>query len=305
MEKNARIWIVGSGGMVGSALVRKLKSDGFTCVITATSKEMDLRNACDVMAFMDREKPEYVLMAAAKVGGIEANNTCRAEFLYDNLMMEANVIHASYRHKVRKLLFLGSSCVYPKMAPQPLKEEYLLSGNLEATNEPYAIAKIAGIKLCESYRYQYGCDFISAMPANLYGPNDDDDLERSHVIPALIRKFKQAAKDGAGSVEIWGTGTPRREFLHVDDLAEACLFLMTHYSGEGWINVGTGVDISIRELAEWIQRLTGYEGGIHFNTVRPDGTPRKLLDVTRINHLGWKHRISLEAGLRRLVETGC
>jgi GDP-L-fucose synthase len=288
--------------MVGSAIVRKLNEDGYSNLLLRTSSELDLRNQSAVEKFFDGEKPDYVFLAAAKVGGILANNTYRADFLYENLMIESNVIHQSYVHKVKKLLFLGSSCIYPKMAPQPLKEESLLSGYLEETNEPYAVAKIAGIKLCENYRSQYNCDFISAMPTNLYGPNDNYDLKNSHVIPALIRKFHEARKNQAPYVEVWGTGTPKREFLHVDDLADACLFLMHNYSGREFVNIGTGIDLTIKDLALLIKEITGFEGGIRFDSSKPDGTPRKLMDVSKLNSLGWKYTISLEDGLQKVVK---
>jgi len=288
--------------MVGSAIVRQLKSNGFTNLLVKPSKELDLTNQQAVNSFFETEKLDYVFLAAAKVGGIHANNVYRADFLYQNLMIEANVIHAAYLNKVTKLLFLGSSCIYPKMAPQPLKEEYLLTGFLESTNEPYAIAKIAGIKLCESYRRQYSCNFISAMPTNLYGPNDNYDLNNSHVLPALIRKFHTAKVENQLQVEIWGTGTPLREFLHVDDLAAACLFLMKNYNEELFVNVGSGIDISIKDLALLVKKTVGYKGDLVFNTSKPDGTPRKLMDVSRINQLGWKHNISLEDGIKTVYE---
>lgn len=287
--------------MVGSAILRKLESEGYTNLILASSSELDLKDQCDVDAFFKTYKPEYVFMAAAKVGGIIANNTYRAQFLYENLMMQNNVIHASYLYQVKKLLFLGSSCIYPKMAPQPLKEESLLTGLLETTNEPYAIAKIAGVKMCDAYRAQYGCNFISAMPTNLYGPNDNYDLETSHVLPALIRKFIEAKKTQAPSVTLWGTGTPYREFMHVDDCADACVFLMHQYNQEGHINIGVGEDLMIKELAEIISEIVEYKGEIVYDTARPDGTPRKLMDVTKINNLGWKAKISLEDGLRLVI----
>jgi GDP-L-fucose synthase len=302
MQKDSKIYVAGSNGMVGSAIVRKLKADGFTNLLFSSSATVDLRNQQQVEDFFRTEKPEYVFMAAAKVGGILANNTYRAEFLYDNLMIESNVIHQSYVHGVKKLLFLGSSCIYPKMAPQPLKEEYLLSGYLEHTNEPYAIAKIAGIKLCENYRHQYGCDFISAMPTNLYGPNDNYDLNTSHVIPALIRKFHEAKVNNSPAVEVWGTGTPRREFLHVDDLADACVFLMQRYSDTQFANIGTGEDLTIRELALLLQSITGYKGEILFDTTKPVGTPRKLMDVSKLAGLGWTYKINLEDGLKEVFE---
>lgn len=302
MEKNSKIYVAGHRGMVGSAIVRKLQAEGYTNLVLRTSTELDLRNQSQVENFFASEKPEYVFLAAAKVGGIMANNTYRADFLYENLMIEINVIHQSYVHKVKKLLFLGSSCIYPKLAPQPLKEEYLLSGYLEETNEPYAIAKIAGIKLCESYRRQYGCDFISAMPTNLYGPNDNYDLNNSHVIPALIKKFLSGSAKGDASVEVWGSGKPLREFMHVDDLADASLFLMKNYSDLEFVNVGTGVDQSIAQLASLIRELTGFTGEIVFNSSKPDGTPRKLMDVSKLSSLGWKSSISLENGLREVIQ---
>ena len=297
MEKSARIYIAGHRGMVGSALLRKLESEGFTNIILRTSKELDLRNQQDVINFFEVEKPEYVFLAAAKVGGIMANNVYRGEFLYDNLMIQSNIIHAAYKIGVKKLMFLGSSCIYPKMAPQPLREEYLLTGPLEHTNEPYAIAKIAGIKMCDAYRAQYGCNFISVMPTNLYGPNDNYDLHSSHVLPALIRKFHEAKINGDASVTIWGTGKPRREFLHADDLADACLYLMLHYDDEGLVNVGTGEDLEIGELAIMIADVVGFTGTIQHDTSKPDGTPRKLMDVTKLHHLGWTHTINLRRGL--------
>ncbi len=288
--------------MVGSAICRALKARGFTNLITRTSHELDLTRQADVEAFFAQEKPEYVFLAAAKVGGIHANNVYRAEFLYLNLMIEANVIHASWKSGVQKLLFLGSSCIYPKFAPQPLNEASLLTGELEPTNEPYAIAKIAGIKLCESYRDQYGANFISAMPTNLYGPNDNYDPENSHVLPALIRKFHAAKTNGDASVELWGTGTPLREFMHVDDLADACLFLMDHYNGKEFVNIGVGEDLSIHALAQLVSEIVGFEGEITLNTDRPNGTPRKLMDVSRLHALGWKHRIELREGIAAVYE---
>jgi GDP-L-fucose synthase len=302
MEKNSVIYVAGHRGMVGSAIVRKLQQEGFDRIITRTSSELNLTNQAAVEAFFAKEKPRYVFLAAAKVGGILANNTYRGQFIYENLMIQNNVIHQSYVHGVEKLLFLGSSCIYPKLAPQPLKEEYLLSGLLEPTNEPYAIAKIAGIKMCEAYRSQYGCNFISAMPTNLYGPNDNYDLNNSHVLPALIRKFHTAKETGAGEVELWGTGKPMREFLHVNDLADACFFLMKHYHGEQFVNVGTGEDISIYDLAMLVKKVVGYEGGIKLDPGKPDGTPRKLMDVSFLHRLGWKHRIHLEEGIRAVYE---
>jgi GDP-L-fucose synthase len=298
MNKNSKIYIAGHRGMVGSAIHRLLESRGFENIITRTSKELDLRNQHAVHDFFGYEKPDYVFLAAAKVGGIHANNTYRAEFLYDNLMMETNIIHAARIHRVTKLMFLGSSCIYPKMADQPLKEEYLLNGYLEATNEPYAIAKIAGIKLCEAYRAQYGSNFISVMPTNLYGYGDNYNLQNSHVLPALLRKFHEAKENNASFVEVWGSGTPKREFLFADDLADACVHLMENYDGSDIVNIGTGEDISIKELAETIKALTGFEGEIVWNTAQPDGTPRKLLDVTRLHSLGWQHKTTLSKGLQ-------
>jgi GDP-L-fucose synthase len=302
MKKNSKIFVAGHRGLVGSAILRKLHAEGYSNLLLRTSSEVDLRNQQAVIDLFETEKPEYVFMSAAKVGGIVANNTYRADFLYENLMIESNVIHQSYVHGVKKLLFLGSSCIYPKLAPQPLKEESLLSGFLEETNEPYAIAKIAGIKLCETYRQQYGCDFISAMPTNLYGPNDNYDLTNSHVIPALIRKFIEAKVQNKPTVEIWGSGKPLREFLHVDDLAEACLFLMQKYSDIGFVNVGSGVELSIAELAKLIGTLVGYTGELTFNASRPDGTPRKLMDVSKLASMGWKSSTTLEEGLKRVIE---
>ncbi|GMV78660.1 MAG: GDP-L-fucose synthase [Chitinophagaceae bacterium] len=302
MNKDSKIYIAGHRGMVGSAIVRNLQQKGFSNIIYKTSNELDLRNQQAVNDFFEKEKPQFVFLAAAKVGGIVANNTFRADFIYENLMIEANIIHASFINKVEKLLFLGSSCIYPKLAPQPLKEEYLLSGYLEETNQPYALAKIAGIELCNSYRRQYNCNFISAMPTNLYGPNDNYDLNNSHVLPALLRKFITAKKQNDSFVELWGTGTPKREFLHVDDLAEACYFLMLHYNEEGLVNVGVGEDLTILELAQLIKKITGYTGEIKLNTSKPDGTPRKLLDITKINQLGWKANITLEQGIQKIYE---
>ncbi|MGZ5244625.1 MAG: GDP-L-fucose synthase [Bacteroidia bacterium] len=300
MEKNARIYIAGHRGMVGSAIVRRLKSEGYNNLLLRTSKELDLRNQREVQDFFEQEKPEYVFLAAAKVGGIMANNTYRAEFLYDNLMIEANVIHQSHLAEVKKLLFLGSSCIYPKMAPQPLKEEYLLTGSLEPTNEPYAIAKITGIKLCETYRHQYNSNFISAMPTNLYGPNDNYDLQNSHVLPALIRKFHEAKTENRPFVELWGTGSPLREFLHVDDLAEACLHLMETYNEPTTINIGVGHDISIKDLALLVKETVGYEGELKWDSTKPDGTPRKLMDVSKLHATGFKAKITLEEGIKRV-----
>jgi GDP-L-fucose synthase len=297
MNKTDKIYIAGHRGMVGSAIVRKLQAEGYTNIVTRGSKELDLKEQQAVRDFFAQEKPDVVVLAAAKVGGIHANNVYRAQFLYENLMIESNVIHSSHENGVKKLLFLGSSCIYPKMAPQPLKEESLLTGLLEQTNEPYAIAKIAGIKLAESYRRQYGCNYISAMPTNLYGPNDNYDLNNSHVLPALIRKFHTAKVSNAASVEVWGTGSPMREFLHVDDLADACYFLLQNYNEELFVNIGTGVDLTIKELAEMIKDIVGFEGELKWNTEKPDGTPRKLMDVSRLHNLGWKHRIGLREGI--------
>lgn len=288
--------------MVGSAIERKLVKEGYKNILKKSSSELDLRNQQAVNDFFSNEKPEFVFLAAAKVGGIVANKTYRAEFIYENLMIESNIIHASYINKVNKLLFLGSSCIYPKLAPQPLKESYLLSGYLEESNKPYAVAKIAGIELCDAYRAQYGCNFISVMPTNLYGPNDNYDLEKSHVLPALLRKFITAQRDQTPEVILWGTGSPRREFLHVDDLAGACYFLMNHYNEKGLINVGVGEDITILELARLIQKITGYTGTITPDTSKPDGTPRKLMDVTKLHSLGWKASIGLEEGIRKVYE---
>jgi GDP-L-fucose synthase len=302
MEKSSKIFVAGHKGMVGSAIVRKLQSEGYNNLVLKTSALLDLRNQSQVEQFFSSEKPEYVFLAAAKVGGILANNTYRADFLYENLMIESNVIHQSYIHKIKKLLFLGSSCIYPKLAPQPLKEEYLLSGYLEETNEPYAIAKIAGIKLCENYRRQYGCDFISAMPTNLYGPNDNYDLNNSHVIPALIRKFHEAKITNKPTVEVWGSGKPMREFLHVDDLGDACLFLMQNYSSDEFINIGCGVDDTIMKIASLIKGVVGFNGKIVFDSSKPDGTPRKLMDISKLTALNWKPKIQLEDGLKSVYE---
>lgn len=302
MELTSKIYIAGHTGMVGSSIHRKLSSLGYTNIIGRSSTELDLRYQDAVISFMEEERPEYVFLAAAKVGGILANNQYRAEFLYDNLMMEANIIHGAFLAGVKKLLFLGSSCIYPKNAPQPLKEESLLTGLLEPTNEPYAIAKIAGIKLCEAYRNQYGCNFISAMPTNLYGPNDNYDLNGSHVLPALIRKFHEAKKENKKEVIIWGTGTPLREFMHVDDLAEALVFLMKNYNEPGFINVGSGDEISILALAILVKDIVGFEGSIIHDTLKPDGTPRKLMDNSRLTALGWKSTISLEDGIREVYK---
>jgi len=297
-----KIFIAGHRGMVGSAILRRLKAAGFTNFILATSKELDLRVQAEVQEFFRREQPDYVFLAAAKVGGILANNTYRAEFLYDNLMMEANVIDAAHRNGVKKLMFLGSSCIYPKMAPQPLREDALLTGLLEPTNEPYAIAKIAGIKLCDAYRAQYGCNFISVMPTNLYGPNDNYHPENSHVLPAMLRRFHEAKRDNLPNVTIWGTGVPRREFLHVDDLADACFYLMQHYDEPGLVNIGTGEDLSIQELAQLVARIVGYEGAINNDPSKPDGTPRKLMDVSKLHSFGWTANIGLAEGIRAVYE---
>lgn len=298
MDLNGKIYVAGHRGMVGSALVRRLNAEGYHQLVFRQSAELDLRNQAAVAAFFAEEKPDYVFLAAAKVGGIQANNTFRGEFLYDNLMIQNNIIHQAYLNQVKKLLFLGSSCIYPKMAPQPLREDYLLTGPLEPTNEPYAIAKIAGIKLCDAYRDQYGCNFISVMPTNLYGPNDNYDLNNSHVLPALIRKFHEAKVKGEPFVTMWGTGTPRREFLHADDLADACVYLMKHYNEPGLVNIGTGEDLEIRELAAMIRDIVGYTGEIRHDLSKPDGTPRKLMDVSKLHSFGWKHRIGLEEGIR-------
>lgn len=302
MEKHAKIYVAGHRGMVGSAILRKLQAEGYQNLIYRTSSELDLRNQAQVEAFFSAERPNYVFLAAAKVGGIMANNTYRADFLYENLMIESNVIHQAYVHKVEKLLFLGSSCIYPKMAPQPLQEKHLLSGYLEETNEPYAIAKIAGIKLCENYRRQYGCDFISAMPTNLYGPNDNYDLNNSHVIPALIRKFHEAKVKNLSRVEIWGTGTPLREFMHVDDLANACLCLMQNYSGVEHVNIGTEIEISIEQLSLMIKDIVGFKGRIVFDVSKPDGAPRKLLNASKIRSIGWTFQIQLLKGIMDVYE---
>jgi len=301
MEQTAKIYIAGHNGMVGSGLERKLRKEGYNNIITKSSSELDLRNQQAVNDFFEKEKPAYVILAAAKVGGIHANNTYRAEFIYDNLMIEANIIHSSYLNKVTKLLFLGSSCIYPKMAPQPLKEQYLLSGYLESTNQPYAIAKIAGIEMCDSYRAQYGCNFISAMPTNLYGTNDNYHPENSHVLPALIRRIVLAKKNNEPNVTIWGTGTPRREFLHVDDLADACYFLLQNYNEQGLVNIGCGTDVSINELAKMIVAEVGYKGQLVFDTTRPDGTPKKLMDTNKINNLGWSPIIDLKTGIKKTI----
>lgn len=302
MEKSSKIYIAGHRGMVGSSILRALQAKGYSNFVLKTSSELDLRNQQAVADFFALEKPDYVFLAAAKVGGIVANNTYRADFIYENMMIQSNVIHHSYLNGVKKLLFLGSSCIYPKLAPQPLKEEYLLTGLLEPTNEPYAIAKIAGIKMCDAYREQYGCNFISVMPTNLYGPNDNYDLNNSHVLPALLRKFITAKNKGATSVTIWGTGSPLREFLHADDLAAACLFLMGTYNEAGLVNIGVGEDISILDLAKMVKQIVGFEGDIITDTTKPDGTPRKLMDVSKLTNLGWKASISLEKGIQKVYE---
>ncbi|MFZ4543197.1 MAG: GDP-L-fucose synthase family protein [Saprospiraceae bacterium] len=302
MNKNAKIYVAGHRGMVGSAIVRALNATGFQNIICKTSAQLDLRNQAAVARFFETEKPEFVFLAAAKVGGIVANNTYRADFLYENLMIQNNVIHSAYVNKVTKLLFLGSSCIYPKLAPQPLTEDSLLTGLLEPTNEPYAIAKIAGIKMCDAYRFQYGCNFISAMPTNLYGPNDNYDLNNSHVLPALLRKFIEAKKHAINEVVLWGSGTPLREFMHVDDLATACLFLMQNFNEAGFVNVGTGKDIAIKDLAVMIQHIVGFNGKIVQDSSKPDGTPRKLMNVDKIHKLGWKHKIELEVGTKMVFD---
>jgi GDP-L-fucose synthase len=302
MNKHDKVYIAGHRGMVGSAIVRKLQKEGFDNLVFRTSAELDLKNQQDTAIFFEKERPDYVVLAAAKVGGILANNSYRADFLYDNLMIQNNTIHAAYRTGVKKLLFLGSSCIYPKLAPQPLKEDYLLTGELELTNEPYAIAKISGIKLCDAYRSQYGCNFISVMPTNLYGPNDNYDLKNSHVLPALIRKFHEAKLKGEPSVMLWGSGTPRREFLHADDLADACFYLMQQYNEPGFINIGTGEDITIKDLALLIKEITGYSGEIKQDLSKPDGTPRKLMDVGKLHKMGWKATIGLEEGIRQVYK---
>jgi GDP-L-fucose synthase len=297
MEKNDKIYVAGHNGMVGSAIYRHLRNEGYDNIITRGSKELDLRKQAHVEDFFDTEQPDYVFLAAAKVGGIHANNVYRAQFLYDNLLIEANIIHSSFLNKVKKLLFLGSSCIYPKLAPQPLAEDALLTGLLEQSNEPYAIAKIAGIKLCETYRYQYGCNYISAMPTNLYGVGDNYDLANSHVLPALIRKFHEAKEKGSAEVVIWGSGAPMREFLYADDAAAACVFLMNNYDGEQLVNVGTGEDLTIAGLAQLVSAATGYRGDIVYDRTKPDGTPRKLMNVSKLHNLGWKHTVNLKEGI--------
>lgn len=305
MNKNEKIFLAGHKGMVGSAIVRKLNELGYQNIITRSSEELDLRRQSDVEFFFKTEKPDYVFLAAAKVGGIYANNTYPAEFIYDNLMIETNIIHSSYIYNVKKLLFLGSSCIYPKMCPQPIKEEYLLTGPLEPTNEAYAVAKISGIELCKFYRRQYGCNFISAMPTNLYGINDNFDLNNSHVLPALIRKFHEAKLNNQQEVVMWGTGTPRREFLYVDDLADACVFLMSSYSEEMHVNIGSGEDIQILDLAKMVKEIVGYEGEIVNDLTKPDGTPRKLLDVSLLKSLGWEYKTELREGIEKTYSWFC
>ena len=302
MEKSAKIYVAGHRGMVGSAMMRRLKKAGYNNLVTRTSTELDLRNQAAVAAFFQKNKPEYVVLAAALVGGIHANNTYRADFIYSNLMIQCNVIQQAHESGVKKLLLLGSSCIYPKLAPQPLREDYLLTGLLEATNEPYAIDKIAGVKMCDAYRAQHGSNFISVMPTNLYGPNDNYDLNNSHVLPALIRKFHEARLKQLPEVEVWGTGIPLREFMHVDDLADACFFLLRSYNEPGPINVGTGIDISIGDLTRLMAEVVGYQGRISFNTAMPDGTPRKLLDVSKLTGLGWQARTDLATGLRAVYQ---
>ena len=302
MELNSKIYVAGHRGLVGSAIVRNLEAKGYTNIIYRTHEELDLTNQADVQAFFKEEQPEYVILAAAKVGGIHANNTYPADFIYDNLMIQNNVIKAAHDYKVKKLLFLGSTCIYPKMAPQPIREEYLLTGALEETNEAYAVAKIAGLEMCKFFKRQYGDNFISCMPTNLYGPNDNFDLKSSHVLPALIRKFHEAKVNGSDTVEVWGTGTPLREFIYVDDMADACVFLMENYDGEQHVNIGTGEEVSIRELAETVKEVVGFDGELVFNTDMPDGTPRKLTTVDKLHRLGWKHKVSLNEGIRLAYE---
>ncbi len=302
MKKDSKIYIAGHSGMVGSAIYRNLKAKGYANLIYKTSKQLDLRNQKAVQVFFEKEQPEYVFLAAAKVGGINANNIYKAEFLYDNIMIASNIIHQSYKNNVKKLLFLGSSCIYPKFAKQPITESSLLTGELEPTNEPYAIAKITGIKLCDTYRHQYSCNFISAMPTNLYGPNDNYDLNNSHVLPAMLRKFHEAKNNNNEHVLLWGDGSPKREFLHVDDLAEACYFLMQNYNEPGHVNVGSGEEISIKDLAEIIKNIVGYKGQINWDTTKPNGTPRKLMNVSKINKMGWKHSILLKDGIKQVYK---
>jgi GDP-L-fucose synthase len=302
MQLNSKIYVAGHRGMVGSAIVKDLQERGFTNIVTRTSTELNLIDQKAVADFFEAEKPEYVFLAAAKVGGIVANNQYKADFIYQNIMIQSNVIHQSYKMDVKKLMFLGSTCIYPKLAPQPLKEEYLLTGLLEETNDAYAIAKIAGIKMCDAYRDQYGCNFISVMPTNLYGFNDNYDLQNSHVLPALLRKFHEAKENGQQSVTVWGTGTPLREFLHASDMANACVYLMQHYHDKGFVNIGTGKEITIKDLAFLIKGIVGYEGEVVFDASKPDGTPRKLTDTTKLNSLGWKHSIELEDGIRKVYK---
>jgi GDP-L-fucose synthase len=300
MEKKSKIFVAGHRGMVGSAIVKDLENQGYTNIIYKTSTELNLIDQQAVRSFFESEKPEYVFLAAAKVGGIIANNTYRADFIYENILIQSNVIHQSYLNNVKKLLFLGSTCIYPKLAPQPLKEDYLLTGLLEETNEPYAIAKIAGIKMCDAYRAQYGCNFISVMPTNLYGFNDNYDLQNSHVLPALLRKFHEAKINNQTQVEVWGTGEPLREFLHASDMANACVYLMQNYNDEGFVNIGTGNEISIKDLAFLIKKIVGFQGTIVFDSTKPSGTPRKLTDITKLTNLGWKYKIELENGIRNV-----
>ena len=300
MQKNSKIFVAGHRGMVGSAIVKDLKNNGFNNIVCRTSSELNLIDQQAVALFFETEKPEYVFLAAAKVGGIVANNTYRADFIYENILIQSNVIHQSYLNNVKKLLFLGSTCIYPKMAPQPLKEAYLLTGHLEETNEPYAIAKIAGIKMCDAYRAQYNCNFISVMPTNLYGFNDNYDLQNSHVLPALLRKFHEAKINNQQQVEVWGTGEPLREFLHASDMANACVYLMQNYNDKGFVNIGTGNEISIKELAYLIKKIVGFQGDIVFDSSKPSGTPRKLTDITKLTNLGWKYKIELEEGIRNV-----
>ena len=302
MEKKSKIFVAGHRGMVGSAIVKDLENQGYTNIIYKTSTELNLIDQQAVRSFFESEKPEYVFLAAAKVGGIIANNTYRADFIYENILIQSNVIHQSYLNNVKKLLFLGSTCIYPKMAPQPLKEEYLLTGALEDTNEPYAIAKIAGIKMCDAYRDQYDCNFISVMPTNLYGFNDNYDLQNSHVLPALLRKFHEAKINNQSQVEVWGTGDPLREFLHASDMANACVYLMQNYNEKGFVNIGTGIEISIKDLAHLIKKVVGYKGDIIFDSSKPNGTPRKLTDITKLTNLGWKYKIELEEGIRNVYQ---
>ena len=302
MNKDSKIYVAGHRGLVGSAIVRNLEAKGYTNIVYRTHEELDLTNQANVQAFFKEEQPEYVILAAAKVGGIHANNTYPADFIYDNLMIQNNVIKAAHDYKVKKLLFLGSTCIYPKMAPQPIREEYLLTGALEETNEAYAVAKIAGLEMCKFFKRQYGDNFISCMPTNLYGPNDNFDLQSSHVLPALIRKFHEAKVNGRDTVEVWGTGTPLREFIYVDDMADACVFLMENYDGEQHVNIGTGEEVSIRELAETVKEVVGFEGELVFNTDMPDGTPRKLTTLDKLHRLGWKHKTSLSGGIKLAYE---